>query len=40
MYAEVVDLSQRAEWLMQEADELMRRHAEDPQQAFKFGGDD
>lgn len=40
MYAEVVDLSQRAEWLMQEADELMRRHAESPQQAFKFGGDD
>lgn len=39
MYAEVVDLSQRAEWLMQEADELMRRHAHDPQARLPLGDD-
>ena len=36
MYAEIVELHQRAEWLMTEADELTRRHAEDPQRRFPF----
>jgi hypothetical protein len=39
MYAEVVDLSQRAEWLMLEADALMQRHAHDPQQRLPLGDD-
>lgn len=39
MYAEVVDLSQRAEWLMQEADTLMQRHAESPQARLPLGDD-
>jgi hypothetical protein len=31
MYREILDLRDRAEWLKQEADELIRKHAEDPQ---------
>lgn len=38
MYREVIDMAAKAEWLKTEADELMRRHAEDPQRSL-FGND-
>lgn len=39
MYAEVVDLHQKAEWLMAEADALMMKHSESPQHRLPLGDD-
>lgn len=37
MYGEVVRLSRCAELLMMDADALMQKHAEDPQQRMDLG---
>jgi hypothetical protein len=40
MYARVKRMEGDALALLAKADALMRRHAEDPQQRFRFGGED
>lgn len=40
MYARVMRMEPESERLLNKADRLMRKHAEDPQQRFPFGGED